>query len=215
VNDPALRSSELLHTYILEAPRLSPPITPFLRVSDIFPSISDWRYAQAIKKGDTLLLDIATASRDLSRFPDPEQIKLDRPRDSYLPFYDGSHSSLVMEIVMMGLGAQLRVLGKLHNVTIAPEMQGTTKLGTARNVDNFLSGAHGERNLLSPSKFTDTCFIITIDTFRRHETAFHLSPLTLLPTCISQLTPAHPKTELFPPFARTSHHGLIITTPKH
>jgi hypothetical protein len=205
VNDPAPRSSELLHTYILEALRLSPPITPFLRVSDIFPSISDWRYAQAIKKGDTLLLDVATASRDPSRFSDPEQIKLDRPRDSYLPFYDGPHSSLVMEIVMMGLGAQLRVLGKLHDVTIAPEMQGTTKQGTARNVDNFLSGAHGEKRLLSPSKFTDTCSIITTDAFHRHEIAFHLSPLTLLPKCISQLTPAHSKKLNFPLHSRAPH----------
>jgi cytochrome P450 len=155
-NSLAPWSSEALHTYILEALRLSPPITPFLRVSDAFPSISDWRYAQAIKKGDTLLLDIATASRDPTRFPDPEQIKLDHPQDSYLPFYDGPHSSLVMEIVMTGVVAQLRVLGRLQDLKEAPEMEGTLKKETARDIDNSLDEAHGERIPLPHSRSIDT-----------------------------------------------------------
>jgi hypothetical protein len=122
---------------VLEALRLSPPITPFLRISDTFPSISDWRYKQAIKKGDILLLDIATASRDPARYPYPEQIKLDRQQDLYLPFVDGPYSSLLEEIVIAGLVVQLRVLGKLEGLQKVPGGERRVERKTNIGVVNF------------------------------------------------------------------------------
>jgi cytochrome P450 len=99
-----------------------------------------------------LLLDIATASRDPSRFPNPEQIKTDRPQDLYLPFIDGPHSSLVKEMVMMGLVEQFRVLGRLQGLKKAPEKQGALKQDIAKNVDNFMSEPQGEKMFLLPTR---------------------------------------------------------------
>jgi hypothetical protein len=65
-------------------------------------------------KRDILFLDIAATTHDPARYSHPEQIKLDRPQDLYLPFVDGPHSSLLGKVVIAGLGAQLRVLGKLE-----------------------------------------------------------------------------------------------------
>lgn len=142
--DQVSSNSELLRIYVLEALRLSPPAAPFLRVSDTLPSISDWRYAQAIKKGNTLHLDIATASHDPTRFPHAEKIKLDRPQEFYLPFFDGPHGSLVSDIVVPGLVAQLRVLGKLKGLRRAPGTQGSLKRNAENGVVSFLSEAGDE-----------------------------------------------------------------------
>jgi hypothetical protein len=151
-SDTTQSTDEVLRTYVLEALRLSSATAPFLRISDIFPSISDWRYAQAIKKGDTLLLDIATASRDLARYPDPNRIKLDRPQDSYLPFFDGPRGFLVREIVILGLVAQLRVLAELGNLRKAPDMQGTPQRKTENGIVSFLNEACDEWGPFPTSK---------------------------------------------------------------
>lgn len=54
---------EALRIYVLEALHLLPPAAPCLRTSNSYPAISDWRYAQTVKKGDTLLLDFSIAGR--------------------------------------------------------------------------------------------------------------------------------------------------------
>jgi hypothetical protein len=150
---------------VLEALRLSPPAAPFLRISDTLPSITDWRYAQAIKKGDTLYLDIASASRDPTRFPDPDQIKLDRPLNSYLPFVDGAYGPLVREIVVPGLVAQLRVLAKLEGLKKAPGIQGRWKTKSENGIVSFLSEAQDEWVPFPTSKLSlIDLYILTTDT---------------------------------------------------
>jgi hypothetical protein len=142
--DPAPWTTEALRTYVIEALRLSAPAAPILRASDILPSIRDWRYAQAVKKGDVLRLDIATASLDPTRFPDPDQIKLDRPRESYLPFIDGSHGQVFREVVIAGLAAQLRVFGKLKGLRKAPGLPHMMERKAENGVISFLSEAQNE-----------------------------------------------------------------------
>ncbi|KAF2036661.1 heme peroxidase [Setomelanomma holmii] len=139
-----IATNEALRVYVLEALRLSPPVAPVLRVSDTLPSITDWRYAQAIKKGDILHLDVATASRDPFRFPDPNHIKLDRPQGSYLPFADGIYGPLVREIVVPGLVAQLRIFGNLKGLKEASGIQGRWKRKCEHEVVAFLNEAQDE-----------------------------------------------------------------------
>lgn len=123
-----------------------------LRISDAYPNISDWRYAQAINKGDTLLLDIAAVSRDPNRFSDPNEIKLDRLQEAYLPFIDGIHGSLVRDVALSGLVAQLRVFGKLKGLRRAPGNQGRLVKRTKDGMASFLSEAQDEWVYLPTSK---------------------------------------------------------------
>jgi hypothetical protein len=91
-----------------------------------------------------LLLDIATASRDPARYTDPNLIKLDRPQDLYLPFFDGLHGSLVREVVIVGLVSQLRVFARLENLRKAPGMQGTPQRKTENGIVSFLNEARDQ-----------------------------------------------------------------------
>ncbi|KAH8730927.1 heme peroxidase [Phaeosphaeriaceae sp. PMI808] len=143
-SDTSPSASETLRAYVLEALRLSPPVAPLLRVSDTPPKINDWRHAQNIKEGDNLLLDIAAASRDMTIFPDPDKVKTDRSQALYLPFTDTSHGSLVQEIVVLGLTAQLRVFGKLKRLEKAPGTRGRIKTESTSGVTSFLSEAQDE-----------------------------------------------------------------------
>lgn len=67
-------TSETLRIYILEALRLIPPAAPYLRTLNTYSGIIDWRYAQAIKKGDMLLL----AGRIVEKFLYSNVMRLDR-----------------------------------------------------------------------------------------------------------------------------------------
>jgi hypothetical protein len=126
-------------------------------VSNTLPSITDWRYAQAIRKGDVLHLDIATASRDPTRFPNPDRIKLDRPQESYLPFADGSHGALVRDIVVTGLVAQLRVLGRLKGLRRAPGLPGQLRKKSENGIVSFLSEAQDEWVPFFPTSESSPC----------------------------------------------------------
>ncbi|CAO2655876.1 Nn.00g046790.m01.CDS01 [Neocucurbitaria sp. VM-36] len=143
-NDSTPAASEALRVYVLEALRLVPPAAPTLRISDTLSSISDWRYSQAIKRGDILHLDTTTASRDPEKFPDPDAIKLDRPRDLYLPFLDGLHGVLIRDIIITGLVAHLRVFGRLQGLKKAPGEQGRLQKKKENGVVSFLSEAQDE-----------------------------------------------------------------------
>ena len=146
-------TSEALRIYVLEALRLLPPAAPCFRTSDTYPGISDWRYAQAVKKGDTLLLDFAVAGRQGERFPYPDKMKLDRPVElhQHLPFIEGLHGPLVKDIAVAGLAEQLRVLGKMTGLRRAPGAQGTLRKIRENGVVSYLSDARDEWVSLPPS----------------------------------------------------------------
>jgi hypothetical protein len=134
-----------------------------------------------------LLVDIATASRDPVKYPDPNLIKPDRSQDLYLPFFDGPHGSLVREIVTGGLVTQLRVLARLKNLRKAPGMQGTPKRKTENVIVSFLSEARDEPILFPTSK--EPIFLaqyIQLTSLIRYEASLRLFHLTsLLTQCIS------------------------------
>ena len=129
------------------------PAAPCLRTADTHPGISDWRYTQAIKKGNTLLLDFAVAGRDGQMFPYPGSMKLDRPLDVYqrLPFVEGLHGPLVKDIAVAGLAEQLRVFGKMEGLRRAPGASGMLKKIRENGVVSYLSDARDEWVPLPPS----------------------------------------------------------------
>ncbi|KAF2642870.1 fatty acid oxygenase [Massarina eburnea CBS 473.64] len=104
---------EQLRRYTLEALRLTSPVSGILRIASLNVTLNDGSNTYAIKKGDSVVLDIATASRDASVFPDPAEITLDRPDECYIQCGYGSHTCMGRSITTAGLSEQLKLFGKL------------------------------------------------------------------------------------------------------
>lgn len=83
--------------------------------------------SRTVRKGDTIFADFITAGRDPSKFPNPEEIRLDRPVDAYIHHGWGPHACLGRAIVTSAGAALLRVLGRLENIRRAPGPAGEMK----------------------------------------------------------------------------------------
>ncbi|KAG9187359.1 hypothetical protein G6011_05230 [Alternaria panax] len=143
--DTTPANSEVLRAYVLEALRLITPATGFLRIPNTFLTTSDWRHAEGISKGDDLILDVATASRDSKIFPDPDNINPDRPQELYLPFLDGLHGSLTRPIIIAGLVTQLRIFARLKGLRQGPGDARDLEAGGSRGCHKLLE--RGERRV--------------------------------------------------------------------
>lgn len=67
------------------------------------------------------------ANRDPTVFPSPDEVRLDRPMDSYIQYGLGPHTCLGKEASKVALTAMLRVVGRLENLRRAPGPQGQLK----------------------------------------------------------------------------------------
>lgn len=68
--------------------------------------------ATRIPANSQIFLSFIAAGRDPSRFPDPDQIRLDRPEESYIHQGSGPHSCLGRPIVTTAAAAMLRSLAR-------------------------------------------------------------------------------------------------------
>ncbi|KAL4780368.1 heme peroxidase [Aspergillus varians] len=118
---------EKLKKYALEGFRLSTPASGVLRTAVDNATIKDGPTAKSVRKGDTIFADFITAGLDPEKFPDPEEIKLDRPLDRYIHHGWGQHSCLGRAIVTTAGACLLRALGRLGNVRRAPGPSGEMK----------------------------------------------------------------------------------------
>lgn len=107
--------------------RLSTPAFGVLRTAVNSTTIRDGTATKPVGKGDTIFADFVTAGLDPDQFPDPEEIKLDRPIDCYIHHGWGQHSCLGRAIVTTAGACVLRVLGRLRNVRRAPGPSGEMK----------------------------------------------------------------------------------------
>lgn len=80
-----------------------------------------------VKPGDKIIASFITASHDPKVFPGPDQVRLDRPFESYMTYGMGIHTCLGKDINMVTLGAMLKTVGKLGNLRRAPGPQGQIK----------------------------------------------------------------------------------------
>lgn len=67
------------------------------------------------------------ANNDPEVFPEPSEVRLDRPLDSYIPFGVGPQAALGKETSIIALTSMLRVVGGLDNLRRAPGPQGQLK----------------------------------------------------------------------------------------
>ncbi|KAJ1708427.1 fatty acid oxygenase PpoC [Aspergillus flavus] len=80
-----------------------------------------------IKRGDRVFVGAVKANRDPQVFPDPNEVHLDRPLESYIQYGLGPHTGLGKETTLLALTSMLRVVGGLDNLRRAPGPQGELK----------------------------------------------------------------------------------------
>ena len=122
-------NSEALRVYVLETLRFPPSAAPCIRKSKFDSALNEWHHGQAIKKGDTVILDSAAAGCNGQRFPHPDSLLLTRPLKVYqhMPFIEGLHDPLARDITVVGLAEQLPVFRKTEGLRRAPGASGTLR----------------------------------------------------------------------------------------
>jgi linoleate 10R-lipoxygenase len=80
-----------------------------------------------VKPDDKVFVSFVSAAREENIFPSPDQVRIDRPIDSYIHYGIGAHTCLGKEASMVALTAMLRTVGKLRNLRRAPGPQGQLK----------------------------------------------------------------------------------------
>ncbi|CAH0021704.1 unnamed protein product [Clonostachys rhizophaga] len=135
-----------LKKYALEGFRLSTPAFGLLRtvVADKA-DLKDGPRVVTVKKGDSIFTDFVTAGVDPSKFPDPYEIKLDRPDDLYIHHGWGPHSCLGRPIVTVAGASMLRVCARLSNLRRAPGPAGEMKSKTVNSAFKMYLAENGSK----------------------------------------------------------------------
>jgi cytochrome P450 len=122
---------EKLRKYALEGLRLATPAFRVLRAVNIENgTVVDGERQIPVKRGDTIFADLVKANVDAKAFPDPLEIKLDRPDSSYIHQGYGEHMCLGRPIVMVSMAVQLGAFARLKNLRRAPGPAGQLKAKT-------------------------------------------------------------------------------------
>lgn len=126
--------------------RLSTPAFGLLRtvVADTT-DLKDGPRVVPLKKGDSIFTDFVAAGLDPSKFPDPYEIKLDRPDHLYIHHGWGPHACLGRRIVTVGGASMLRVCARLSNLRRAPGPAGEMKSKTVNEAFKVYLAENGSK----------------------------------------------------------------------
>lgn len=120
---------QLLH-YCMEAIRLNGTFGSY-RVAANRTTVVDGRGADAkcisVEPGDKVFVSFVGAARDPVVFPDPDEVRLDRPLESYIHYGEGPHTCLGRDASRVALTAMLKVVGSLNNLRRALGPKGQLK----------------------------------------------------------------------------------------
>ena len=124
-NDTPETDNKLLH-YAMEGIRLNGTFGSYRRATseETFP---DEPSPVHVKPDDKVFCSFVGAAKDKEVFPDPEEVKVDRPIESYVHYGIGEHTCLGKEASMVALTAMLRTVGRLEGLRRAPGPQGQLK----------------------------------------------------------------------------------------
>jgi cytochrome P450 len=123
-------ADKLITKYTLEGTRLSNSLGIFRTVEPADgTTITLNQFGQDIvlKKGDKLFVSFIHASKDKTVFPDPLEVKLDRPVESYVTHGEGQHQCLGKEINIIQNTYMIKILAKLRNLRRTPGDEGKLK----------------------------------------------------------------------------------------
>ncbi|KAI9804221.1 MAG: hypothetical protein M1825_001623 [Sarcosagium campestre] len=115
----------LLH-YGLEATRLSGAFGAYREVVNAA-TVEEKGKPLHLKPGERVLISFNDIARDPAVFPSPNELRLDRPLDSYIHYGAGPHECLGKGISFVALTAMLRSVARLKNLRRAPGPQGRLK----------------------------------------------------------------------------------------
>ncbi|KAF2749194.1 heme peroxidase [Sporormia fimetaria CBS 119925] len=114
---------EKLTRYFLEGSRLNGE-TAIIRESATNTTLLDSGRSIPVKPGDRVFINLRAASRDATIFPDPDEIRLDRPLESYIHLGHGPHQCLGLPMTRISLTTMLREVARLKNLRPAMGLQG-------------------------------------------------------------------------------------------
>ncbi|KAE8373908.1 heme peroxidase [Aspergillus bertholletiae] len=124
--DGSKESEDKLIRYCLEGFRLNGTFGSYREAQTDF-TMADETGSVNIKSGDKVFVGAVKANRDAQVFPDPDEVRLDRPLESYIQYGLGPHTGLGKETTLLALASMLRVVGGLDNLRRAPGPQGQLK----------------------------------------------------------------------------------------
>ncbi|KKY16707.1 putative fatty acid oxygenase [Diplodia seriata] len=123
-------AEETLMHYAMEAIRLNGTFGSY-REAASSTTILDGRGDDAkrisVKPGDKVFVSFVGAAKDPVVFPDPEEVRLDRPLESYIHYGEGPHTCLGRDASRVALTAMLKTVGKLERLRRAPGPKGELK----------------------------------------------------------------------------------------
>ncbi|KAL5002235.1 heme peroxidase [Aspergillus recurvatus] len=119
-------SDDKLTRYALEAIRLNAGSGAYRKAE------ADFYFKEGdadvnIKPGDEIFIGSTQANRDPAAFPDPDEVRLDRPDESYLNYGIGSQVGLGKDATLTAVTAMVRAAFSLDNLRPAPGAQGVLK----------------------------------------------------------------------------------------
>lgn len=127
--DTSEADATLMH-YAMEAIRLNGTFGSY-RAATSSTTIVDGRGADAkhisVSPGDKVFVSFVGAAKDPEVFPDPEEVRIDRPLDSYIHYGEGPHTCLGRDASRVALTAMLKTVGKLDGLRRAPGPKGELK----------------------------------------------------------------------------------------
>ena len=121
-----VEADDLILGYFLEGSRLRATVGLYRDVA-IKATIEDGDKVVQVNPGEQVFVDCVTASQDPIAFPEPQTVKPDRPRDSYIHYGQGPHQCLGYGVSKLAMTTMLKTVGKLDNLRRAPGVQGTIK----------------------------------------------------------------------------------------
>lgn len=123
--DTAEADDKILH-YAMEGIRLNGNFGSY-HESTVETTVNDGGRAVKVRPGDRVFVGSIHANREAEIFPDPDQVRIDRPMNSYIHNGLGPHACLGDEASQVALTAMLKVVGRLDNLRRAPGPSGQLK----------------------------------------------------------------------------------------
>lgn len=124
--EDAKESDEKLYRYCLEAIRINGTFGAYREATNAVTLEENGKTIE-IQPGNKIFASFVQANHDPSVFPEPNEVNLDRPLDSYINHGHGPSTGFGQEITKIALVAMLRVVGRLENLRRAVGAQGQLK----------------------------------------------------------------------------------------
>lgn len=122
-HDDSDAAFQKLQRYFLEGSRLAGE-TAVIREAAKDTTVSESGNTINIKKGDKVFVNLRAASHDPAVFPNPDEVDLNRPMDSYIHLGYGPHQCLGLPMAKVTLTCILKEVAKLKNLRPAAGDQG-------------------------------------------------------------------------------------------